>query len=187
MLALYSKNGIWKFLLNLGLEHVFSSQRARVHLRYSSLYFCVYIQWCHCLWHCKVQIRKHRFYTVLESPHTRAEGNAPLIPQWMSGLICRRSGGACTRLSTPGSQETMAESWWNHQAHPRLWGGFVTAEMLYQSKEELSCRLKSKGKAANAAALYPVSFVSPPISLLIYPGTSGALRVYTSDTRESPR
>lgn len=42
MLALYSKNGIWKFLLNVGLEHVFSSQCPRLHLLYSSLYICAY-------------------------------------------------------------------------------------------------------------------------------------------------
>lgn len=65
-------------------------------------------------------------------------------------------------------------------------GGFVTADMLYQSEEELSCSLKSKGKAANEAVLYPISFISPPLSPLVYPGTPRALLVYTSDTGESP-
>lgn len=152
------------------------------------IYLCVYVQWCHCLWHCKVQIRKHRFYIVLlESPHTRAEGNAPRIHQCMSGLIWRAEQRCCTLLSAPGSQATMAKSWWNHQPRLRLWGGFVTAEMLCQPKEELSCSLESKGKAANEAALYPISCISPPVPLLIYPGTPGALLLYTSDTGDSPR
>lgn len=48
-------------------------------------------------------------------------------------------------------------------------------------KEELSCSLKSEGKAANEAALYPKPLVSPPGSLLIYLGTPGALLAYTGE------
>lgn len=66
MLFLCSKDGIWKFILNLGLEHTFSSQHLRLYLLHSSLYICMYIQWCHCSCYYKASFKQNHPYTVQE-------------------------------------------------------------------------------------------------------------------------
>lgn len=112
MLALYSKNGTWKFLLNLGLERAFSSQHPRLHLLYSSLYICVCTQWCHCLRHYKVQFKKHGSNPVLLGFTLRRKTHR--IHRLVSRLIWKLEvpmpGGAhaCAH-EEPGSPR---KSWW---------------------------------------------------------------------------
>lgn len=128
MLALYSKNGIWKFLLNLGLERAFSSQHPRLHLLYSSLYVCVYIQWCHCLWHYKVQFKKHGSYPVLLRFTYRLRCKTHWIHRLVSGLIWKPEDGGtnaqeCACSCTRGARQP-GEKLMNHQTRPWLcaWG-----------------------------------------------------------------
>lgn len=86
----------------------------------------------------------------------------------------------------PGSQATMARA---DETISYILGceeDLSLQNCFIRQKKSWAAVWKSKGKAANEAALYPITFVSPPISLLIYPGTPGVLLVSTSDTSEPP-
>lgn len=112
MLALYSKNGIWKFLLNVGLEHVFSSQCSRLHLLYSSLYICVYTMMSlfMALWspNQKTQI----LYCPSAAPSPTGWRQCSPNSQLMSGLIWSLEQ-RCLHTTEPGKH---GQSCWNEAA-----------------------------------------------------------------------